>query len=114
MKRLVPWLVALALFGTQAVRAEDSIRCGSRLASTGDSKYQVLRLCGEPDAVSVVGSMPQPRVWFSGRQYYYLDPPYQYVPIEVWTYNFGPTKLLRMLRFEGDELVDIRVEGYGY
>jgi uncharacterized protein YvpB len=36
------------------------------------------------------------------------------VPVEIWTYNFGSNKLLRRLRFEGDELVEIRAEGYGY
>src|SRR5262245_50559269 len=113
MKRLLPCLV-LALLATQVARAEDSLRCGSRLASTGDSKYRVLQLCGEPVTVSVIGSMPQPRTWFHDFKWYYLDPPYSYVPIEVWTYNFGPNKLLRRLRFEGDELVDIRAEGYGF
>jgi hypothetical protein len=113
MKRLTPWL-ALVLVAAQSAHAEDSMRCGTRLASVGNSKYTVLQLCGEPNAISVIGSMPQPHVWFSGFNSYYLDPPYQYVPIEVWTYNFGPNKLLRRLRFEGDELTDIRADGYGY
>jgi hypothetical protein len=29
-------------------------------------------------------------------------------------YNFGPRKLIRILRFEGGYLVDIRTAGYGY
>jgi hypothetical protein len=113
MNRLTPWLAA-ALLVSQAAYAEDSLRCGSRLASTGDTKYKVLYLCGEPSAISDVGSMPSARTWFNGVGYYYLDPPYEYIPIEVWTYNFGPNKLLRRLRFEGDELVDIRADGYGF
>jgi hypothetical protein len=36
------------------------------------------------------------------------------VTVEVWTYNLGPNKLMRTLRFEGEELVDIRTIGYGY
>jgi uncharacterized protein YvpB len=36
------------------------------------------------------------------------------VPVEVWTYNFGSSKLLRKLRFVGDELDQIRTDGYGY
>jgi hypothetical protein len=113
MKRLTPWL-GLALLATQGALAEDSLRCGSRLASTGDTKYKVIQVCGQPHAVSVVGSMFESRLWYTGNRYYYLDPPYQYVPIEVWTYNFGPNKLLRLLRFEGDELMEIRSDGYGY
>ena len=34
--------------------------------------------------------------------------------VEVWTYNYGSNKLMRELRFEGEELVDIRTIGYGY
>ena len=30
--------------------------------------------------------------------------------MEIWTYNFGSSRLLRHLRFIGDELVDIRTE----
>ena len=29
-------------------------------------------------------------------------------------YNFGPRKLMRVLRFEGGYLVDIKTAGYGY
>ena len=36
------------------------------------------------------------------------------MPVEVWTYNFGTSKLLRKLRFVGDELDEIRTDGYGY
>jgi hypothetical protein len=36
------------------------------------------------------------------------------MPVEIWTYNFGPNKLLRKLRFIGDELVEIRTDGRGY
>lgn len=113
MKRLLPWLL-FPLLASQAARAEDSLRCGSRLASTGDSKYRVLQICGEPVTVSVEGHMQQARLWYTGARYYYLDPPFAYVPIEVWTYNFGPNKLLRRMRFEGDELVEIRADGYGF
>jgi hypothetical protein len=115
MKRLAPWLaLAIGLLATQIALAEDSIRCGSRLASTGDFKYKVRLLCGEPADVSIVGTMREPRLWFHNSRYYYLDPPWAYVPVEVWTYNLGPNKLMRTLRFEGEELVDIRTIGYGY
>ena len=115
MKRLTPWLaLAVGLLATQIALAEDSIRCGSRLASTGDAKYKVRLLCGEPADVSVIGTMRQPRMWFHEFKWFWLDPPWTYVSVEVWTYNNGPSKLMRELRFEGEELVDIRSIGYGY
>lgn len=30
------------------------------------------------------------------------------------TFNFGPRKLIRVLRFEGSQLTSIRTAGYGY
>ncbi len=44
----------------------------------------------------------------------YLWPGWSTVPVEIWTYNFGPNKLLRTFRFVGDELDDIQTNGYGY
>jgi len=90
------------------------MRCGTRLASTGNTKYQVRQICGEPADISIVGAMRESRLWYTGSRYYYLDPPWIDVPVEVWTYNFGPNKFLRRLRFEGEELVDIVSDGYGY
>jgi hypothetical protein len=120
MKRLTPWLgVAVGLLAMQAApaedsTAEDSMRCGSRLVSIGDAKYKVRQLCGDPSDASVIGNMRQPRMWFHEFQWYWLDPPWAYVTVEVWTYDRGPNKLVRQLRFEGEELVDIRTIGYGY
>ena len=72
MKRLTPWL-AISLFAAQAAHSEDSFRCGSRLASTGDTKYKVLQICGEPSDKTLVGSLPQARLWFHEFRFYYLD-----------------------------------------
>ena len=46
--------------------------------------------------------------------YEFYGPGWLDMPVEVWTYNLGPHKLLRKLRFVGDELVEIRTDGYGY
>jgi hypothetical protein len=115
MQRPLPLLsIAIGLLAANAAQAEDAMRCGTRLASTGDTKYKVRQICGEPADISVVGATREPRLWYYGYRYYYLDPPWIDVPVEVWTYNFGPNKLMRRLRFEGEELVDIASDGYGY
>jgi hypothetical protein len=36
------------------------------------------------------------------------------VPVETWTYNLGPQKLMRQLRFEDGVLVWIRTLEHGY
>ncbi len=58
---------------------------------------------------------------YTGRPYpntvEYLYPqfgfPHELVVIEL-LYNFGPRKLMRTLRFEGDRLTSIETAGYGY
>ena len=44
-------VLAAGLFSTGAARA-DSLSCKNRLASTGDSTYEVRAVCGEPDAAN--------------------------------------------------------------
>jgi hypothetical protein len=113
--RLPIVLAALALVLPGPASADDTMRCGSRLVSTGDGKDKVRTLCGEPTDVAFVGTMGR-RAYpgFGSDDYSYFGPAWIEVPVEVWTYNFGATKLLRKLRFVGDELVEIRIDGHGY
>lgn len=107
-------LFALLLLALPAA-AQDSMRCGNRLVGVGDGKDKVRTLCGEPTDVAFVGTMGR-RAYpgFGNYDYSYFGPAWVEVPIEVWTYNFGTARLLRKLRFVGDELVEIRTEGRGY
>jgi hypothetical protein len=95
-------------------RADDSMRCGSRLVSTGDGKDKVRTLCGEPTSVSLTGIVRTGGYGYGTYDYSYFGPAWTELPVELWTYNLGSSKLLRKLRFIGDELVEIRTEGYGY
>jgi Protein of unknown function (DUF2845) len=106
-------LVACVMFNATA-HADDTLRCGSRLVSTGDTKDKVRTLCGEPTSVNFAGTLRQGGYGYGAYDYSYFGPAWIDVPIEWWTYNFGSSKLLRKLRFIGDELVEIRTDGYGY
>ena len=90
------------------------MRCGSRLVSEGDGKDKVISLCGEPTSISFEGVIRGWRYTYGPYDYSYVGPGYAEIPVELWTYNFGPHKLLRKLLFHGDELVEIRTAGYGY
>jgi hypothetical protein len=94
--------------------AEDSMRCGSRLVSEGDPKGKVRALCGEPTDVYLESMISGPALSHYSYGYSFYGPVWREVPVEIWTYNFGSSRLLRHLRFIGDELVDIRTGGYGY
>lgn len=113
--RRAAMLAALHLVFAVAANAADSMRCGSRLVSTGDGKDKVRTLCGEPSDVAFVGTIGRrgfPN--YGPYDYSYFGPAWIELSIEIWTYNFGSTRLLHKLRFEGDELVDIRTDGHGY
>jgi hypothetical protein len=97
--------------------AEDSMRCGSRLVTRGDAKDKVRSLCGEPTDVALRGFVRRAPVYEYGygyNRYEYYGPGWVDMPVEIWTYNLGSHKLLRKLRFIGDELDEIETDGYGY
>jgi hypothetical protein len=107
-------LFACALPTTSAI-AEDTMRCGTRIISVGDGKDKIRSICGQPAAVTFVGSVGR-RAFpsYEPYDYGYFGPAWVELPVEIWTYNFGSTRLLRKMRFIGDELVEIRTQGYGY
>jgi hypothetical protein len=109
---------AMLLGWTPVAHAEDSMRCGTRLVGEGDGKDKVRTLCGEPTSISLAGYVGGPGYfpnYYNGPfDYSYAWPGWTALPVEIWTYNLGPNKLLRKLRFVGDELDEIRTNGYGY
>jgi hypothetical protein len=111
-------LAAIATFmPVDAAFAEDSMRCGSKLVTRGDGKDKVRALCGEPTSVSLHGFVrraPRYEYGYGITRYEYFGPGWVDLPVEIWTYNFGSSKLLRKLRFVGDELESIDTDGYGY
>ncbi len=36
------------------------------------------------------------------------------IPIEVWTYNLGPRRFMRQLKFEAGEVKELKSLGYGF
>jgi len=117
--RLCRWAalaVALSCLPAGPVAADDTMRCGSKIIHTGDGKDKVRTLCGEPTDIAFVGTIER-RTSPDSRSYdgqYYYGPAWSEQPVEVWTYNFGSSKLLRKLRFVGNELVNITTDGHGY
>jgi hypothetical protein len=107
-------VAVLLLAAIPVVHAGDTMRCGTRIVGNGDGKDKVRALCGEPTSISFVGIQSAPRYYYGPYDYSYFGPGLIEVPVEIWTYNFGSSKLLRKLRFVGDELDEIRTDGYGY
>jgi hypothetical protein len=94
--RLASLLLPLA-FATSDAHAA-SLRCNSKLISTGDISSDVLSRCGEPVSRSFLGYKQVP-----GDRY---GETYE-VAVEEWIY--GPwSGMLYFIRFEGNRLSDIR------
>lgn len=69
--------------------AGEAMRCGSNLVVPGNTKYDVLRKCGEPDYIEVVSSAIERRT-------------------EEWYYDYGAASFPRVLTFEGYRLFSIK------
>lgn len=94
-------LIIFALFVFENPVTADSMKCGTKLVSPGDSKAKVLIRCGEPMFKEVVGETTVHRKFFG------FTIKSSTVIVEKWTYNLGYGKFLRILTFEGDRLVRI-------
>jgi hypothetical protein len=102
-----------------------ALRCGNRVITDGDPMIKVKKYCGDPDVVqqrSIVRSgIPRSssRVDDSDAptqddELLIRDRSYVEVLVEDWTYNFGPNKLMRLIRFENGVVRKIEQLGYGF
>jgi hypothetical protein len=114
MQRTIAATLALsaALFWTSVAEA-DSFRCGTKLMSDGDSSDKVEALCGPPTDIQRRQILQAPVYYNHGRRYYGSYGVSE-VTVEYWTYNLGPNKLMRRLRFEDGLLVDVETLSHGY
>ena len=111
MVRLHPMVALLCLLASLPAAA---FNCGQKLVHEGDSRYDVRARCGEPADIEVTDH-PAPADHLVLRAPVLAAPgSLVEVPVEIWTYNFGPNKLMRRLRFVDGELENIETLGYGY
>jgi hypothetical protein len=108
---LLAILAACAL--TSQPAHADSMRCGSKLVRDGDPRDAVAAKCGQPSDVQTRTVLRRPYYDFDGRIVYYGDGLVE-VPVEIWTYNFGPYKLMRRVRIVDGIVDEIETLGYGY
>ena len=122
---LIAWLPLFA-------RAEPPLQCGNSSITTGTTQDEVAARCGQPAHVDhqvtygesgaatpgdlapgnpVGGPLPGLPVrvlpGIAGRSA-------AEIPVEIWTYNFGPSRLMQRIRFENGVVVKIESLGYGF
>lgn len=104
-----------------------ALRCAGKLISDGAPQGKVLKYCGEPESVQVRSiyraGLPRQRIRHghneasdptTDRELLYADRAYIEVLVEEWTYNFGPRRLMRIVRFENGLVTSVKQLGYGY
>ena len=87
-----------------------ALECGGRLVVDGARPWDVQRICGDPEQVSdTIEVVLKPADGPQGRVYVPVG-----VPKQVWTYNFGSSRLIYILTFLEGVLVKIDTGGYGH
>ena len=103
--------VLAAVFTDAGFASERTMRCEGRLVSIGDTAAEVREKCGEPHLLS---HREEGHGTTVARIFDYETERYQApvrvdtpIRVEVWTYDFGSNRLLRILHFENDRLIRI-------
>ena len=97
--------------------AEDSLRCDTKLVSTGAAPYEVRTVCGNPDDIQARTESRSVRraVAVPCAQGYcstFVEDTVV-INVEEWTYDFGTQRFLQYLTFENGRLIRIRAGKYG-
>jgi hypothetical protein len=119
-------IIICFLLTALSVQAENytpanTFRCEPHVISLGATQSEVLKKCGRP---SYIQSWEQERI----KRDFYREIPVpspeelsqeplilrEFVKVEEWEYNQGPTRFTYYLRFENGRLKSIMVGGYGY
>lgn len=107
MQRLWLLLVCIAL-----AAPAHALRCGTGVVSEGDSTFKLLQTCGEPTLREQVERRVPYQVY--DRVHGRYSTAYEVVPVEIWTYNFGPRRLIQRITIEDGRIKRIESGGYGY
>lgn len=110
MKNMTSGMIVLsAALAISGPAAADSMRCGTKLMTDGDPLDKVVAYCGPPSSIER-REILRPFGYYRGIT---VHSSYE-VSVELWTYNFGPHKLMYRLRFEDGLLVDVDTLSHGY
>jgi hypothetical protein len=81
-------------------------KCSNGILNIGDSKYDVIKKCGEPTFREEFG---EPTV-----QKEFGEPTFREDHETVWVYDFGSTKFIYYITFDGDTVERIQYGEYGH
>jgi len=103
----IVFILLIAFSSLTGIPEAMALRCGHDVVTTGDSKLEVLKKCGEP--------MLEERHFEEIRKGVNTEIEKRSgATVDEWTYNFGPHDFLYFLKFVNGILVDIRTGDYGF
>jgi hypothetical protein len=108
IQRLSLAAAAILLAVAAPSASADSIRCAGGIVQTGDTKLDLLAKCGRP---SLVEDQGRERGTFDARNGVARR---VYVPVDVWTYDFGRNRFVQLVRMVKGRIVAIERGSYGY
>jgi hypothetical protein len=111
-------IVSALLLSSNAAWA---LRCGNKLVKQDMHESRVIELCGKPVSTRQLGYILRPYIIkqpvgisvSQGMRHVYGGY-HQELDVKEMLFNFGPHKLMRLMRFEGGHLRDVKTAGYGY
>ncbi len=98
-------MLASAVPGADVLAA--AVSCEGGIISTGDRSIDVLAKCGPPDSKESHREELSERLDDHTKQKVF-------VTVEEWTYNFGPSRFMRIVVLKNGVVSDIRTGNYGY
>lgn len=118
-------LAALLLAGfTVLAEPAHALRCGSKLVKEGMHISHVIAICGEPvyeERRTILRrefvSFPRSRRIHDHDDHHRVrgvGPIIREISVTELTFNFGPRRLMRLLRFENGKLTDVVKLRHGY
>src|SRR5262245_60048638 len=106
------WPTLALLCCLPGLAMSQSLRCSDKIISEGSSLFEVASLCGDPAQVqrkSIFNNVSAAM----GRSSLVAGTSVE-IQVELWTYNFGPNKLMQRITFEDGVVVRIESLGYGF
>lgn len=106
-RTLLLMLIPLTLAVSAGTARGDALDCQGGIVSEGDSRLDLLSKCGEPDARETHDEEITERMPDGSRRKLY-------VVVETWTYDFGPSRLQRIITLKNGAIARIRTGNYGH
>ena len=104
------WLSLVVLAWLPTLAFSQTLRCSNKVVSEGSTRLEVASLCGDPAEVehkTIYNNV-------SSAQANVAVGTTTEVQVELWVYNFGPSRLMQRIWLQDGVVIRIESLGYGF